>query len=98
MAGKFEREDRHDVVEFLKEKNCTEWSNSSASKLTEYTVNPLTKLKTLPQAQGTEINKVIDDIKAALPYISPKEVRRFLLSYIRNVEIEIIRTCLQMYY
>lgn len=81
MAAKFEREEKHDVVEFLKEKNCAEWSNGSASKLAEYIVNPPTKLKTLPQAQGAEINKVIDDIKAALPYISPKEVRRFLLLY-----------------
>ncbi|KAK1129288.1 hypothetical protein K0M31_020416 [Melipona bicolor] len=88
MAGKFEREERHDVVEFLKEKNCTEWSNSSASKLAEHIVNPPTKLKTLPQAQGTEINKVIDDIKAALPYISPKEVRRFHMPYHEAILLE----------
>ncbi|KOX78678.1 Tetratricopeptide repeat protein 29 [Melipona quadrifasciata] len=88
MAGKFEREERHDVVEFLKEKNRTEWSNSSASKLAEHIVNPPTKLKTLPQAQGTEINKVIDDIKAALPYISPKEVRRFHMPYHEAILLE----------
>ncbi|CAD1480278.1 unnamed protein product, partial [Heterotrigona itama] len=83
------------AAEFLKEKNCTEWSNSSASKLTEYIVNSPTKLKTLPQAQGTEINKVIDDIKAALPYISPKEYyrvrypNRFYMPYYEAILLEL---------
>lgn len=65
-------ENKYDITEFLR-KDYKEWSNTSES----YITNP--KLKTLPQAHGKEIYKIMDDLKAALPNISPRELRRFLL-------------------
>lgn len=90
MTSKYRQEKRHDVEEFLK-KNYTEWSNNSDSNISGYIGNPKIKLKTLPQAQGKEINKVIDDLKAALPNITPKEVRRFLLSLYIQIKVKIIQ-------
>ncbi|XP_071876212.1 uncharacterized protein [Bombus fervidus] len=87
MTAKYRRGKRHDVAELLK-KNCTEWSNDSDSNISGYIDNPKIKLKTLPQAQGKEINKVIDDLKAALPNITPKEVRRFYMPYHEAILLE----------
>lgn len=93
MTAKYRQGKRQDVEEFLK-KNCTEWSNNSDSNISGYIDNPKIKLKTLPQAQGKEINKVIDDLKAALPNITPKEIRRFLLSLYIHIKVKIIQTYL----
>lgn len=68
----YDEEKKYDITEFLK-KDYKEWSNTSES----YITNP--RLKTLPQAHGKEIYKIMDDLKAALPNISPRELRRFLL-------------------
>ncbi|PBC32059.1 hypothetical protein APICC_08306 [Apis cerana cerana] len=66
----YDEEKKYDITEFLK-KDYKEWSNTSES----YITNP--RLKTLPQAHGKEIYKIMDDLKAALPNISPRELRRF---------------------
>ncbi|XP_006611262.1 uncharacterized protein LOC102675216 isoform X2 [Apis dorsata] len=66
----YNEEKKYNITEFLK-KNYKEWSNTSET----YITNP--KLKTLPQARGKEIYKIMDDLKAALPNISPRELRRF---------------------
>lgn len=79
MARKVTHEDKHHIIEYLK-KDYTEWLSSSDSKISDYALNRPTRLKTLPQAEGKEVNKVIADLKATLPDISPKDVRRFLFA------------------
>lgn len=81
MAAKYGNRKRYDVVEFLK-RDYSDWSNSTDSKISEYIENRSMKLKTLPAAHGKEVNKVIEDLKAALPNISPKQVRRFISLFI----------------
>ncbi|OAD53066.1 Tetratricopeptide repeat protein 29 [Eufriesea mexicana] len=88
MAAKYGNGKRHDVVEFLK-KDYKEWSNSTDNKINEYIENHSMKLKTLPAAHGKEISKVIEDLKAALPNISPKQVRRFYIPYYEAILLEL---------
>ncbi|KOC68892.1 Tetratricopeptide repeat protein 29 [Habropoda laboriosa] len=84
----YRQEKKYNVVEFLK-KDCKEWLNNSDSNSSEYIGNRPIRLKTLPEAHGKEINKVIADLKAALPELSPIEVRRFHMPYHEAILLEL---------
>ncbi|XP_012145458.2 uncharacterized protein LOC100875418 isoform X1 [Megachile rotundata] len=88
MATKYETERKYDIVEFLR-KDYKEWSSTSDSKSNECSGNRPRKLKTLPQAGWHEKEKVMADLKAALPDISPREVRRHLIPYHKAILLEL---------
>ncbi|XP_026673624.1 uncharacterized protein LOC108630147 [Ceratina calcarata] len=75
-------------MEFFK-KDYKEWSESSDSKVSEYIVKRPGKLRTIPQAHGREMPAVLAELKAALPDISPKEVRRFYMPYHEAILLEL---------
>ncbi|CAL7952371.1 unnamed protein product [Xylocopa violacea] len=89
MKAKYKREKEY-VVEFVAKNDRTGWSNSSSdSKINEYIIDRPKQLKTLPQAERNEINKVIAELKALLPDISPEEVRRHYIPYHEAILLEL---------
>ncbi|KZC06991.1 Tetratricopeptide repeat protein 29 [Dufourea novaeangliae] len=88
MTEQRNRVKKYDVVEVLKRDDYKEWSSSSSSRISERIVYP-TKLKTLPQAELHEMDKVMADLKAALPDISPVQVRRFYMPYHEAILLEL---------
>ncbi|XP_034187071.1 tetratricopeptide repeat protein 29 isoform X2 [Osmia lignaria lignaria] len=78
---------KYDVIDFLK-KDYKKWSNNSACS-DECIINHSRKLKTLPQAEWYERHKVIADLKAALPDISPRKVRRHCIPYHEAILLEL---------
>ncbi|CAK9815344.1 hypothetical protein ANTQUA_LOCUS8394 [Anthophora quadrimaculata] len=89
MTTNYRQEKKYDVVEFLTKKDCKEWMSNSDSKSSEYIINRPTRLKTLPEAHGKEIYKVMADLKAVLPDISPIDVRRFYMPYQEAILLEL---------
>ncbi|XP_076240175.1 uncharacterized protein LOC143182813 [Calliopsis andreniformis] len=89
MTTRYDNRQQYDVVEFLKKSDYKESSSGSESRKSERGMCRLMKLKTLPQAQWHEMDKVMADLKDTLPDISRKEVRRFYRPYHEAILLEL---------
>ncbi|XP_076643562.1 uncharacterized protein LOC143353840 [Halictus rubicundus] len=88
MAARNRQFTKYDVVEVLKKDDYNEWSSNSSSRKSARIVYP-PELKTLPQAECHEMKKVMAELKAALPDLSPAQVRRFRIPYHEAIMLEL---------
>ncbi|XP_031827254.2 uncharacterized protein LOC116424677 [Nomia melanderi] len=87
MAARDRRSKKYDVLETLKQ-DYKECSSSSSGRKSERIAYPA-GLKTLPQVDYHEIKKVMAELKAALPDLSPAQVRWFYTPYHRAILLEL---------
>ncbi|XP_076686870.1 uncharacterized protein LOC143378782 [Andrena cerasifolii] len=88
MTARYDR-GKCDIVEFLKKEAYKERSSSSGSQKTGNVIYRPMKLKSLPQVEWHKMDKVMADLKATLPDISPKEVRRFKIPFHQAILLEL---------
>ncbi|XP_053994452.1 uncharacterized protein LOC128884827 [Hylaeus volcanicus] len=88
MTVQYDRVKNDGVVEVLKRGDYKERSSSTDTKTSEPIVNRLSKLKTSPQP-WYKTRKVTANLKATLPDISPREVRRFYMPYHKAILLEL---------
>ncbi|XP_078050757.1 uncharacterized protein LOC144477143 [Augochlora pura] len=90
MAVRDEPDEKYDVVAVLKNDDYydDESSSDSSSREIERIAYPA-DLKTLPQAEWHEVNKIMLELKAALPNLSAARVRRHRIPYHEAILLEL---------
>lgn len=72
---------RYDLVEILKKDDYKECTSSSDSKSNERNANRFGKLKRLPKLESRRTKKHVVDLRAMLPDLTFKHVRRSLFYF-----------------
>ncbi|XP_076162480.1 uncharacterized protein LOC143144212 [Ptiloglossa arizonensis] len=80
---------RYDLVEILKKDDYKECTSSSDSKSNERNANRFGKLKRLPKLESRRTKKHVVDLRAMLPDLTFKHVRRFYMPYHEAILLEL---------